>query len=374
MRMEQMKIVVIDHSIASLKQLTELIENYGMNIVATSQHKADIMPLIEQHKPDVVLLSISLIDNDYRDYIQKITLERKIPIIVLANDSIQETAKTVFAITNGASDYIIKEKLTDAAYRDAVLQKLQCVRAGGVPAKKKHVNKIKRKPPPVMEKPKEQAQQRQTEQLQVHEQIIQKPQSKERRYAKKIVAIGTSTGGPRALQTVLRTLPKNFPAPIVIVQHMPSGFTKSLANRLNETCQIHVKEAEDGERLQNGTAYIAPGNYHMTIKHDFTVHIYKGPEILGHRPSVNVLFESLTSLTDTEKYIVVLTGMGKDGAAGLQKLKAVDEDITVLIESEETAIIFGMPRAALDTGYVNYQLKIDDIGDKLIEFIMKRGN
>lgn len=370
--MEQMKIIIIDHSISSINQLSQLLENNGLKIVATTQQKSDILTLIDTLVPDVVMLDITLIDNDYRDYIQKITVERKIPIIILSNDSIQETAKTVFAITNGASDYILKEKLIENDYRNEVIRKIYNVKTTG---KKSMQEKIRSND---LSKQKHELKPTQQEaqierKVEKREPVSNKETENHYYPGDKIIAIGTSTGGPRALQKVLRKLPKNFPVPIVIVQHMPSGFTKSLANRLNETCQIHVKEAEDGEPLQKGTAYIAPGNYHMTITEHRKINIFKGPEILGHRPSVNVLFESLANLPGTKKYIVILTGMGRDGSDGLEKLKEIDQNITVLIESEETAIIFGMPRAALDTGYVDYQLKIDDIGDKLVEFTMKRG-
>ena len=136
----------------------------------------------------------------------------------------------------------------------------------------------------------------------------------------KVILIGTSTGGPGALQTVLTKLPKNITAPIVIVQHMPSGFTKSLANRLNSLSQITVKEAEDRETLQNGTAYIAPGGYHLKLKPSSTkttVQLDKPTKDCIHCPSVDVLFESATSLKEYGKIVVVMTGMGLMEQEGL---------------------------------------------------------
>ncbi|MBS4217731.1 chemotaxis protein CheB [Bacillus sp. FJAT-49711] len=188
---------------------------------------------------------------------------------------------------------------------------------------------------------------------------------------KKIICIGTSTGGPRALQVVLSQLPKELDATIVIVQHMPPKFTKSLADRLNTICDIEVKEAEDGESLKEGTAYIAPGGRHMTIVQTggrAKVKILDSPTVNGHRPSVDVLFNSIHNLSNFDKIAVIMTGMGADGAAGLVELKK-ESSVYAIAESKETCIVYGMPNAAIATNQVDSIAKLDDIAETILKYI-----
>lgn len=191
-----------------------------------------------------------------------------------------------------------------------------------------------------------------------------------------IVAIGTSTGGPRALQRVLKDLPEDFPAPIVIVQHMPKGFTRSLAERLDRESEVVVKEASHRDQLQAGHVYVAPGGYHMklvTIANSMTVELTKEAVHLGHRPAVDVLFQSIAELENVHKLAVVLTGMGKDGASGVERIKQLDPESTIIAESHESTIIDGMPKAAIDTGVVDHVLHLHDIGIRLCEIVKRRG-
>lgn len=187
----------------------------------------------------------------------------------------------------------------------------------------------------------------------------------------KIILIGTSTGGPGALQTVLTQLPENTTAPIVIVQHMPSGFTKSLANRLNSLSKITVKEAEDGEILQNGTAYIAPGGYHLKMKLSSTkifVQLDKTTKDCIHCPSVDLLFESATSLKEYGKIVVVMTGMGSDGAKGLIALKNSGQ-VKAIAQSRESCIVFGMPKAAIATNLIDDIENVENIAKMILKYL-----
>ncbi|MCJ8006284.1 chemotaxis protein CheB [Lederbergia wuyishanensis] len=194
------------------------------------------------------------------------------------------------------------------------------------------------------------------------------------RHRKKIICIGTSTGGPRALQAVLSQLPKELDASIVIVQHMPPKFTKSLADRLNTLCEIDVKEAEDGELLKEGTAYIAPGGRHMTIVQiagKAKVKVLDSPPVNGHRPSVDVMFNSIHHLINFDKIAVIMTGMGSDGAAGLIELKK-ENNVYAIAESEETCIVYGMPNAAVATMKVDAIAKLDDIAETILTYMKIR--
>lgn len=297
-----------------------------------------IYKTVREKNIDILLLDVSSIYEAEEKEVE--FLLKSIPTLVLSSKSIYDTTWTVYAITKGAEDFILYEDLDKEAYLEEVLKKIDKALPESVKNKGKKSNS--------------------------KNQSTLKASSFDY-----IVAIGTSTGGPKALQTVLSKLPKDFPAPLVIVQHMPSGFTKSLAKRLNEQCHITVKEAVDGESLEAGKAYIAPGNYHMEIKEDFTILINQKEERSGHRPSVNVLLESIAGLDDLKKIVVILTGMGKDGAEGVEKIKQIDKRATIVVESVETAVIYGMPRAVIKTGHVDKICRLDQISSTIIDYIVK---
>lgn len=186
-----------------------------------------------------------------------------------------------------------------------------------------------------------------------------------------IVAIGTSTGGPRTLELILTRLTPTFPFPILIVQHMPSGFTKAMAERLNQITPFPVSEGRQGERIRASHVYIAPGNRHMRVRRMGIDSLYidldeKTPPKGGHRPSVDLLFESLSSLAEVRKTIILLTGMGNDGTEGLRKVKALaDREVVAIGESEESCAVYGMPKAAHEAGLINRMLKKEEIADYL---------
>ncbi|USB32078.1 chemotaxis protein CheB [Paenibacillus sp. YPG26] len=187
-----------------------------------------------------------------------------------------------------------------------------------------------------------------------------------------IVAIGCSTGGPRALKTLLEQIPADFPAPIVIVQHMPPNFTHSLAQRLNSLSPLHVVEAEEGMEIKKGWAYIAPGGYHITVKPSsgggYRIELNKDELRNGHRPSADVLYESLQPLESLKRHIVLLTGMGSDGARVMKRL--YDAGVTsTFAESEETCVVYGMPRSAVELKCVSHVLPLHDIAPKLVQVV-----
>ncbi|WP_373229573.1 chemotaxis response regulator protein-glutamate methylesterase [Cohnella sp.] len=190
-----------------------------------------------------------------------------------------------------------------------------------------------------------------------------------------LVAIGTSTGGPRALHEVLTGLPADFPAPVLIVQHMPPKFTHSLAQRLDSFCSIHVREAVDGEPLETATAYIAPGGKHMSLGNDGKGNLRiklseEGPRG-GHMPSVDVLFESLIGHQQLKRHIVLMTGMGSDGARGMKALQS-DGALTTIAEAEQTCVVYGMPRSAVELGAVSHLLPLQGIASTLIHKVKHR--
>ncbi|WP_138751570.1 protein-glutamate methylesterase/protein-glutamine glutaminase [Paenibacillus sinopodophylli] len=190
---------------------------------------------------------------------------------------------------------------------------------------------------------------------------------------KHIVAIGTSTGGPRALHEVITSLPGDFPAPVLIVQHMPPKFTKSLAQRLDSFSELHVVEAEQGERVVVGKVYIAPGAFHMELAKDasgYYIALTEQPQRNGHRPSVDVLFESLLPIRDLKRHAVIMTGMGSDGAKGMKQLVQSGVETTIA-EAEETCVVYGMPRSAVEAGCVSQIVPLQNIASQLVQAVLK---
>ncbi|MBO5552408.1 MAG: chemotaxis protein CheB, partial [Lachnospiraceae bacterium] len=190
----------------------------------------------------------------------------------------------------------------------------------------------------------------------------------------KIVAIASSTGGPKALHSVIPLLPKNLNAPVILVQHMPAGFTKSLAERLDSLGQIHVKEAEEGDLLEKGTVYISPGGKHMKVgKSGSHVRIYFGdePHREGVKPCANYMYESLIDTDYAEVCCVVLTGMGMDGTEGIKNLEK-KKKLHIISQNEATCAVYGMPKAIAHTGLVNEVLPLDKIAAAITKEIGTR--
>ncbi len=187
----------------------------------------------------------------------------------------------------------------------------------------------------------------------------------------KLIAIGTSTGGPRALQSVIPLLPKDLPCGVVIVQHMPAGFTKSLADRLDSISEISVKEAEDGDVIRPAQAFIAPGNYHMVVEargKEKIVRLNQNPRVGNLRPAADVLFQSL-AVFGKNIVAVILTGMGSDGSKGLKYIK--DAGGYAIGESETTAVVYGMPKAAAELGLIDKVLPIDKVAAEIVQQVRK---
>jgi two-component system chemotaxis response regulator CheB len=195
------------------------------------------------------------------------------------------------------------------------------------------------------------------------------------KHAIEIVAIGTSTGGPSALQAVLPILPGNFPVPVLVAQHMPPGFTGPLAQRLNGLCPLNVREGIHGEVLKAGTVYVAPAGKQMQVQRkseQLTLHIGdEAPIPTLYHPSVDVMFLSLAKAVGKGTLGVVMTGMGSDGTKGMKELKALEG--FAIAESEETCVVYGMPRSVVDAGLADRVVPLGEIGRTIVECVMRRG-
>ena len=186
---------------------------------------------------------------------------------------------------------------------------------------------------------------------------------------KDIILIGASTGGPNAIESIITKFTRELNVAVLIVQHMPSGFTKSFAERLNKKCTLDVLEASDGIRIEKNKIYIAPGGYHMVVREPGIISLTKDEPIWGVRPAVDKLFISASSVYGNRIISVVLTGMGKDGAEGTVVIK-MNKGITIS-QDEDSSVIYGMPKCAYETGCVDYVIPLKNIAFKIKELIKK---
>ncbi|WP_099158116.1 protein-glutamate methylesterase/protein-glutamine glutaminase [Virgibacillus ndiopensis] len=345
--MNPIRVLVIDDSAFMRKMISDILSSENrIEIIGTARNGEDGIKKINELAPDVVTLDVEMPKMDGISALQKIMETNPLPVVMLSSVTMEGARKTVQAISTGAVDFISKPSgaisLDIATIKEEIISKV--VTASQVKLSKKkpeitHVNSG-----------------------------IREPVSYSQKHSRSIVAIGTSTGGPRALQRVLTDLPDDFQTPIVIVQHMPAGFTKSLADRLNTLSGIHIKEAEHGEIIQQNTAYIAPGNYHMRIREAGTalaVELTQDSTLHGHRPAVDVLFNSVSHLNKINKLAVILTGMGSDGSDGIKHLKEKDPNAFVIAESEESSVVYGMPKAAVKTNCVNKIIHLHHVGETI---------
>lgn len=346
--MKKIRVLVVDDSAFMRKMLSDMLSSDPrIEVIDTARNGEICLEKIVKLQPDVVTLDIEMPVMDGMTTLEEIMKRHPIPVVMVSSVSDSQTKKTLQAISKGAVDFVAKP--SGAISLDINLVKEEII-SKVITASQAKINREQRFEMPLPT-------------------TLNNFQEN-----KSIICIGSSTGGPRALEKILRDLPENLRAPIVIVQHMPRRFTKSLANRLDQISSISVVEAIDHQFLEEGKAYIAPGDYHMRVLKRGTrlqIKLSKEKPKRGHRPSVDVLLQSVSLLSNYNKMIIILTGMGRDGAEGIIQVKEKDQNAFVITESEKTAIINGMPSAARETGYANLTLPVDQIGESLINLLNK---
>ncbi|MFS0751826.1 protein-glutamate methylesterase/protein-glutamine glutaminase [Oceanobacillus sp. 1P07AA] len=349
--MKKVRAIVIDDSAFMRRVISDILDSDPrIEVVAVARNGEDGLNKVKQLSPDVVTLDVHMPKMNGMQALQRIMDEHPIPVVMLSSVTKVGADKTIQAISSGAVDFIMKPSGSISLdIRDVEEEIRKKVILASTVKVKPTQNTLEEK---------------------VQSSMIIAKKDREERHRRSIISIGTSTGGPKALQKVLTELPKDIQAPIVIVQHMPPGFTKSLADRLDSICAISVKEAVHGEILQTGIAYIAPGGFHMKVESvgmSLAVSLDKSPPLKGHRPSVNILFSSLQHIKNYNKITCILTGMGNDGTDGLQQLRLHDTSTISLAESIETAIVYGMPKAAVNAGLIDYELSLHEIPSLIVK-------
>lgn len=354
----QHQVLVVDDSAFMRKLITDLIaSDPDFTVIGAAKNGREAVDMTLRLKPDVITMDVEMPVMDGIQALQEIMSKCPTPVVILSSHTDEGDMLTFEALEKGAIDFVKKPSGTISVdlykVKEVLLEKLHAALSARILPKRSEVPAVNRSSRSVgPEAPPE-------------------TKGKPAKIFRHLVAIGTSTGGPKALQRILPTLPRNFPAPILIVQHMPPNFTRSLAQRLDAMSQIRVVEAEHEMKVEAGTAYIAPGDWHMVLhrrRSQYVIHLHQDALRNGHRPSVDVLFDSLAEYSELERHLVILTGMGGDGAHAMKRL--YDSGVrSTIAESEETCVVFGMPKVAIELQAVRHILPLDEIPPKLMELV-----
>ncbi len=331
-------VLVVDDSAVVREIMTGVLsQEPGMRVAAAADPLIAIQKM-RQQRPDVIVLDLEMPRMDGRTFLHKIMTEDPIPVIICSAHTGQETSLGLQALEEGAVDVVTKPRLGVREFlHESAVTLIDAVRAAAGAHPKERRAAFRTALP-----------RRSTDALSPG---TSKPA--QRRMSHNVVAIGASTGGTEALRLVLEAMPVDAPG-LVVVQHMPEGFTTAFARRLNELCRMEVKEAADGDRIVAGRALIAPGNHHMLVHRDgakYIAEVIDGPLVSRHRPSVDVLFRSVAKAAGPNAIGVIMTGMGSDGAEGLLAMHHVGA--VTIAQDEASCVVFGMPKEAIERGAVN---------------------
>ncbi|WP_399633214.1 chemotaxis response regulator protein-glutamate methylesterase [Sporosarcina sp. SG10008] len=349
-----------------------------IEVIGTARNGKEAVEKVETLKPDVVTMDIEMPIMDGLEALKEIMSRNPLPIVMLSSTTKMGAENTMLAMEYGAVDFVAKPggaiSLNLHEVKEEILGKVIAaseVRLATLTRKitgRRLTQVISSNP---VTKPVGKVAEIPTF-IPSRSQLTNASKNKIPKTGKTFVIIGTSTGGPRALQEVLTGIPALIGVPILVVQHMPPGFTKSLADRLDGLCDIHVKEAEDGELLENGTAYIAPGGKHLKMMKKGMFYYVRldavDPPRAGHRPSVDVLLESAAENTELNFLTVIMTGMGYDGKNGMEVLRKNGKTITIA-ESAKTSVVYGMPKAIKEAGFADEVVDLHDISESIIGII-----
>ncbi|GHE21323.1 protein-glutamate methylesterase/protein-glutamine glutaminase [Halomonas urumqiensis] len=342
------KVLCVDDSALIRDLLSEIINSQpDMEVVAVAPDPIVARDLIKQHNPDVLTLDVEMPRMDGLDFLERLMRLRPMPVLMVSSLTQSGSEITLRALELGAVDFVAKPSLGIRSgmleYAAEIAEKIRAAARS-----RPHKPRRRDEPPPAR---------------------LKAPLVT----SEKLVIIGASTGGTEAIRRVLEPLPAGSPA-ILITQHMPGGFTRSFAERLDRLCQIKVKEAEDGERVLPGHAYIAPGDAHLKLARsgaNYVARLDDGPPVNRHRPSVDVLFHSAATHAGRNAIGVLLTGMGKDGAAGLVEMRKAGAP--TLAQDEASCVVFGMPREAIALGGAGEVVALEDIAPRLMSLVAASG-
>ena len=350
--MGKIKVLIVDDSAVVRQTLASIINSDpNLEVMGTASDPFVAAQKIAEEKPDVITLDIEMPRMDGLTFLHKIMSQHPIPIIIISSLAEQGSESALRALELGAVDIIQKPRLgTKQFIEESRITICDSIKAAAK-ARLKLVPSSLLTPQPKL----------------TADAVIAKVQSKAMiQTTDKVVVVGASTGGTEALKVFLEAMPMDAPG-IVIVQHMPEKFTAAFANRLDQTCKVTIKEAEDNDTVIRGRALIAPGNRHLLLKRSgarYYVEIKDGPLVSRHRPSVDVLFRSAAQYAGKNAIGVILTGLGDDGARGMLEMK--EAGAYNIAQDEETCVVFGMPKEAIKRGGVHKVLPLHKIAAEVL--------
>lgn len=341
---KQIKVLIVDDSFFMRYKIRNILtEDERFLVVGEAGDGIEALELLHKLEPDVVTLDVEMPVMGGLETLKRIIAEKPVPVVMISVLTTPGAQATLESLRLGAVDFIAKDTaLNNKLFKDLLTSKLYAASLVDTDILCRRLPK---------------------------EELLEVPL---RPVVTEVcmVVIGSSTGGPRALYHLVPQLPEDIPASIFIVQHMPVGFTKHLAIRLNEQSRIKVKEAEQGEHIERGVAYIAPAGCHM-VTGKGVIRLTKDPPVNNVRPSVDVTMKSLAKQYGERVIGIILTGMGKDGTLGACEINKAGG--IVIAEAESSCVVYGMPKSVIEGGHCNLALPLEEIGKELIHVICRPG-
>ena len=363
--MDKVKIIVVDDSAFMRKAISDMIEEEkDFEVVAKLRDGRELIEKVDKYNPDIITLDVHMKDLDGLATLKELKkLDKSYPVLMVSSATTEGSELTLECLDNGAISFITKPSgsisLDIMKVQKNLIEEIRSITSNVKPKKK--LNNIDNNKFNI------------SSNSAVSNTIVAKEKSVNSSWSvpknRKIdaVVIGASTGGPKALQEVLTKLPANLGVPVFVVQHMPEGFTKVFSERLDKVCAMRVVEAAEGMKINNDTIYIAKGGQHMTVGANNAIRLNEEPSIWGVRPAVDKLFNSAIKVYGGNLVSAILTGMGRDGADGTSNIK--DSGGITISEDKSTCTIYGMPKAAFETGKVDLVAPLNEIASKIIKIV-----
>jgi two-component system chemotaxis response regulator CheB len=344
-------VLVIDDSAFMRKVIRDMLDStHDINVAGTARNGLEALDMARELRPDVITLDLNMPSMDGLTCLRELQKITDAPVIMLSSLTVDGGKATIEALESGAIDFVTKPtNIFDISGEQKKAEIIKKIRIAYGFSRKKRASLEKTVQLPVVPE-----------------------QRKKSRELKALIAIGTSTGGPRALQEVIPYIPEDVPAAILIVQHMPPGFTRSLAERLDSLSGMTVKEGDDNEIINPGYVYIAPGDYHMEVMSDqegrMRIKLTKDVPVRGHRPSVNVMMKSIARSGFPNVIAVIMTGMGNDGKEGAISIKENNKGV-IICQDEISCVVYGMPRAVVNAGLADAVVPLKEIAGMIVKFL-----